>query len=111
MGDFDFTGKTARRLRFCYTHAATAELFAASAPVRSVADAWNDAAKSWKSLADLKRRMMESDAKTARLVAELTKYPESVPDRPAAELSQGCIKAGLGGEHHERLGSSGMAWQ
>lgn len=71
MGSFDFTNEKARSLRYCRTHGFTAELFAATSRNGATADLWKDIARSWKALAEIKARAMESDDRAAKLAEEL----------------------------------------
>jgi len=56
MSDFDFTDSRARAIRSCQTHAMAAELFSRTVSTGDAA-VWNDIARHWAELADLKRRM------------------------------------------------------
>jgi len=70
MSDFDFTDKKARAIRSCQTHAMTAELFSRAASTGNAA-LWNEIARHWTELAELKRRMAATDAHSTEAAADL----------------------------------------
>ena len=71
MGRSDIAGELNRELRHYKTRAFGARLFAEYPLHPSNAEIWQDVARAWDELAELKQKMAKTDALAAKATAEL----------------------------------------